>query len=245
MIMETKPDAKKDYPNNYPSVTQVLSVIRKRGLEMWLQYNTADYCNAERKKATEIGGELHKIIELFVKGQEPTVETNWGQELHNTVKSFLLFIRENKHLELKESEVRICNDTLKLNGTIDCIAAQKCKDDECPYPQATSWIPRVIIDWKTATAKTNALPPLYPEVLLQTAAYAKLYDEEYKDKVVPYQIEKVIAVCLAKDKVAYNKIEVGAQELNEIYANAFNAAYQLYNQLKKLEEKINLNGANQ
>jgi hypothetical protein len=242
MIMETKPEGKNQYPNNYPSVTQVLGIIRKMGLEMWLQYNTAEYCNAERKKAAEIGSEFHKIIELFVKGQEPKVETNWGEELHNAVKSFLLFIKENKHLEFKESETRICSDALKLNGTIDCIATERNSDKVVAFPHLTAHIPRVIIDWKTANAKSNSNPPLYPEVLLQTAAYAKLYEEEYKNKMIPHKIVKVIAVSLAKDKVGYNKIEVGNEELADIYESGFKPAYQLYAQLKKLEEKINLNG---
>jgi hypothetical protein len=242
MIMETKPEGKQQYPNNYPSVTQALSVIRKLGLEWWLKHNTAQFCDEEKKKAAEIGSELHKIIELFIKGQEPTVTTNWGEELHNAVKSFLLFIKENKELCLKESEIRICNDDLKLNGTIDCVAAEKCGDDVIPLPALTSWLPRVIIDWKTSSAHSNAKPSLYPEVLLQMAAYAKLYEEEYKDKTIPVKIVKAVAVSLAKDKVAYNKIEVGSEELADMYESGFKPAYQLYGQLKKLQEKINLNG---
>ena len=38
------------YTNKYPSVTTVLGVLRKLGLEMWFKNNTAQYCDEESRK---------------------------------------------------------------------------------------------------------------------------------------------------------------------------------------------------
>lgn len=39
--------ARRDYQNDYPSVTQALDVLRKIGLEMWFKINTLEYINTK------------------------------------------------------------------------------------------------------------------------------------------------------------------------------------------------------
>ena len=41
---------RRQYNNDYGSVTQILNVLRKQGLENWFKYNTAQFCNEESKK---------------------------------------------------------------------------------------------------------------------------------------------------------------------------------------------------
>ncbi len=47
--------AKRDYDNSYSSVTQILGVLRKIGLEYWFKFNTAKFCDEESNRGKITG----------------------------------------------------------------------------------------------------------------------------------------------------------------------------------------------
>jgi ATP-dependent exoDNAse (exonuclease V) beta subunit len=195
MTKKTK-DNKRDYGNNYLSVTEVLGHVRKIGLEMWYKQHTAKECDELSEKAKEIGTQIHELIESYVKGQKAIIKTKYQEEVNNGLKSFLKFRKEHPEIKLEWAEQKITNDDIKLNGTIDCLG----KDSEG----------KVIIDWKTGECKQNDFPTIYTEYLLQLGAYAFLYDSFFKRKEI---VKKAYVVVLAKDQEAYAIKELDYKEL--------------------------------
>jgi hypothetical protein len=174
----------REYDNDYPSVTQVLDVLRKIGLEMWFKNNTPQFIKEESEKAKLIGTQLHDAIQSHIELNEIKVETQYPDEIANALKSFMLFKSECSQIKLHRAEVKMTSEMIRVNGTLDCVG-----DDGEP----------VIFDWKTGKAKDDLKPAIYDEYFYQVSAYVHIYNEVNKT-----DIKKAYILSLAKDKVAYN-----------------------------------------
>jgi hypothetical protein len=184
--------AKKEnrYDNDFLSVTEVLSNIRKIGLEMWFKMHTKEECDRLSEAAKEIGTQVHFLIQHFISGATTVAKAEYPVEVANAIKSFLLFKADHPELELKIVERKVTSSALELNGTIDCIA----ETDEG----------LAILDWKTGECKNKDVPEIYFEYLLQVAAYWLLAArEDVKWEKLP-DIKGAMVVVFAKDKIAYN-----------------------------------------
>ena len=91
---------RRDYGNDYPSVTQALGILRKIGLENWFKYNTAKFCNEESNKGKLIGTQIHEAIQSHIEKEEVKVETQYSEEVMNALNSFMLFKKENHYLRI-------------------------------------------------------------------------------------------------------------------------------------------------
>ena len=67
----------RDYDNEYPSVTQIIDVMRKIGLEMWFKVNTPEFIKAESAKAKEIGTQLHEAIQSHIETETFFTKTSF------------------------------------------------------------------------------------------------------------------------------------------------------------------------
>jgi len=193
---------KRQYDNEDPSVTQILDVLRKIGLEMWFKFNTIEFINKESSKGKLVGTQTHEAIESHINKEEVKIETEYHEEVMTALKSFMLFKKEHPEVKLFNSEMMLTSDVHKFNGTMDCIGEI---DGE-----------QVVFDWKTSQAKDKDKPTIYPEYLSQVSAYVTAYNEVNKTNIC-----KAIIVSIAKDKVAYNyqmleKEEI-ENEFNEIF----------------------------
>jgi hypothetical protein len=191
---------KRDYGNDYVSVTQVLDAIRKPGLEMWFKLHSKEECDNLSAKAKEIGTQIHELIESYVKEEEGLVKTKYQEEVNNGLKSFLKFRKEHPEIKLKWAEFQMSNRDLELNGTLDCIGEEKGET--------------IIIDWKTGECKGKEKPEIYFEYVLQVGAYVSLYNgcggtDNY--------IEKAYIIVFAKDKEEYALKEVDIGTLCQAY----------------------------
>ncbi len=205
---------KRQYVNSdWPSVTRVLGVLRKIGLEFWFKNNTAQFCNEESKKGKEIGVSIHEAIQNHIERKEVKVETQYGEEVMIALKSFMLFKKQHPKIKLKRSELPLTNEKHKYNGTLDCIG----NDGEV-----------VILDWKTGKCKEKTEPPIYDEYLYQVAAYVYAYNEQEKDS-----IKKAYILAIAKDKVGYNLREINEKKLQDCFEKVFLPALSIYNYTKK------------
>ncbi|MDR1104267.1 MAG: PD-(D/E)XK nuclease family protein [Endomicrobium sp.] len=193
-------EKKRDYGNDYFSVTEILGAIRKIGLEMWYKTHTAQECDEISAKSKEIGTQIHEMIESYVKEKEGVVKTKYKEEVNTGLKSFLKFRSEHPEIKLKWAEQKLTNDDLKLNGTVDCIGEENGD--------------LVIVDWKTGECKEKELPAIYPEYILQVSAYAALYEICMKPKS---SIRKAYVIVFAKDKEAYALKEVDSEMLFKGY----------------------------
>lgn len=206
----------RDYPDNgYPSVTETIGVLRKIGLEMWFKFNTAKFCNDASNKGKLIGTQIHDGIESYITTGEAKVESEYGDEVTNALKSFMLFHRENPDMKLELSELSLTSNIHKFNGTIDCVSGD------------------VILDWKTGNAKEETQPKIYDEWKYQVAAYSYLYRE-----IKGVDIQSAIIVAIAKDKIAYSLYKMDKQEIDDCFNRVFLPALSICNYQKEVKQKL-------
>ena len=168
--------ANRNYPDNgYPSVTQVLGILRKPGLEQWFLSNTRKFCMEQSNRGKLIGSQIHSIIQQYIETGKAKIETEYKGEVTNALKSFMLFRKEKPDIILKRAEIPLTSEKYKFNGTIDCLSDN------------------MIADWKSAQAKDNDKPTIYDESLSQVSAYVYLYNE-----INNTNIDKAIIVSIAK-----------------------------------------------
>lgn len=175
----------RDYQNDYPSVTTVLGVLRKIGLENWYKVNTIKFINDEMKRSKEIGTQIHKAIEMLINGEEVKFETDYNEEVMNVLRGYMLFKKENPSIKMTLSELRLTSTRYSFNGTMDVLS----EIDGIP----------IIGDFKSGKAKDKEKPDIYDEYKYQVSAYCYLYNE-----VNNTNIDRAYILSMAKDKIAYN-----------------------------------------
>jgi hypothetical protein len=212
---------KRQYQNDYASVTQVLGVLRKIALENWFKYNTAEFCNRESSKGKLVGTQIHEAIEQYITTGQSSIDSEYAEEVSNALNSFIKFRTEHPEFNLKLSEIALTSEKYKYNGTID------------------SPNPPILLDWKTAKAKDEDVPPIYDEAKTQCSAYVNLWNELNPNEL----IETAYVVSFATDKVAYNMCKLEKDEIdgnfNEIFLSALKIYYYQQKQKQINKEKKN------
>jgi hypothetical protein len=194
--------ARREYGNEYPSVTTILGVLRKIGLEIWFKNNTPEFIKQEGEKGKLIGTQIHEAIQNHIEENKVKIETKCAEEIMNALNSFMLFKKENPKIALERAELQLTSEKYKYNGTMDCLG----NDSEC----------LALFDWKTGTCKEKDKPPIYDEFRYQVAGYVPAYNETHEKK-----ISRAYILVLAKDKTAYNLEMIGKGELQEIFEEVF------------------------
>lgn len=201
---------RRDYNNSYPSVTTVLGVLRKIGLENWFKYNTIQTITQESEEGKLIGTQIHEAIQQHIDKEDVKVETQYAEQVMNALNGFMQFKKEHKEFKLKNTEVVLTSEKHGYNGTLDCIA--KAGND------------LVLLDWKTGKAKEKDRPDIYDEYRYQVAAYVKAFNETQEGQVV-----RAYILALAKDKVAYNFEEIAMVDIDAMFEQVFLPALSIYN----------------
>lgn len=200
------PRKHRDYDNDWPSVTTILGVLRKPGLEHWYKTNTLQFITNATTKGKTIGKQTHDAIEHFINTGKARIESEYPTEVINALNSFMLFRKEHPEIFLERSEMALVSEKYKFNGTIDCIA----KSDKDLV------LPDLLLDWKSGEAKNEDKPKIFDEWKFQAASYVKLANE-----VKIWDIKKAIIVAIAKDKVAYNLHIMYEEEINDCFNQVF------------------------
>lgn len=201
--------ARRDYQNDYVSITTALSVLNKPALLNWFKYNTAKFCDEESNRGKEVGKILHNAFQAHIELQEVRVETIYPDEVTNALKGFMLFKKEHPEIKLKKAEIQMISDTYSVNGTLDCVGKE---DDEL-----------VIVDWKNSKAGKKDKPMVYPEYLWQVSGYSMMYEDIYKVK-----INTAYVVVLAKDKIAYAIQKIKRKEIEAHFENIMLPCIKIY-----------------
>ena len=200
------------YSNDYPSVTTILGVLRKVGLENWFKYNTIKFINESTAKGKIIGTQTHEAIEDFINTGKAKIESEYPTEVINALNSFVLFRKEHPECNLKLSETPLVHDGYKFNGTIDA-----------PSPPD-------LYDWKTSECKKLDKPPIYDEWKYQVSAYVHLWNH---CKPCADYINKAHIVAIAKDKVAYTLYTMEEEEINSCFNEVFLSCLRIHNHQKR------------
>lgn len=172
------------FQEKVPSVTTALSIINKPALVNWAANMAADsiaealkpgvsYDELELQTIIEAGRKahyqrktdagltgtfVHKWVEDYIKGKNPGMPVN--KNLQEAINRFLEWVNRHK-VEFLLSEQQIYSRKYNYTGTLDFI----CKIDGKMY----------VGDMKTSTG-------IYPEYLVQTAAYRQARTEEFPEE---------------------------------------------------------------
>ena len=143
-----------------PSVTTILGRFKEAGgLIHWawtLGTEGKDYRDV-RDQAAAAGTLAHEAVEAFVHRtpfEFPTSEI--GERAKKAFSAFEEWARQT-NLTVTQTEVSLVSERHRFGGTLDAILIQG---------------KRAIGDWKSSNA-------LYPEYLVQVAAYGKLWEENF------------------------------------------------------------------
>lgn len=199
--------------NSYPSVTTILGVLRKIGLENWFKFNTLAFINKESEEGKLIGTQIHEAIQQHIEQEEVRIETEFAEQVTNALKGFMQFKKDHPEIKLKKAEMKLTSEKYGFNGTLDCIG--KIGEE------------LVLLDWKTSKCKAKEKPDIYEEYKYQVSAYTKAFNETQEG-----QVTKVFILSLAKDKVAYNFEEIQMADIEEMFERVFLPALSIYNYQK-------------
>ena len=102
---------KRDYQNDYPSVTDTIGVLRKPGLENWFKYTPIKQIIEESEKGKLIGTQIHEGIHSYIQTGEIKVKTEYADEVTNALKGFVAFRKKYPDMKLINSEMAMTNET--------------------------------------------------------------------------------------------------------------------------------------
>lgn len=223
--------AHRDYAKKYPSVTTILDVLSKKGLEYYWKSNTPEFIEQESAKSKAIGTQVHEVFQKHIEAEKITFETEYPEEVKNIINSFFKFKQEYPNVKLKRAELKMESDKYGVNGTCDCIAHEDNQLVLLDWKSSKCYVGEVV---KTGVHKGESKeidkPKIYPEYLYQTVWYSYLYYDVFKEP-----INKCRIVVMAKDKVAYDTITIDDRIMANIFQNACLPALQLFNVQKEIK----------
>ena len=158
---------------NYPSITTVLGVQKKEGLEKWRKAVGEEAANWEMGRAARRGKATHTLVEQYLKSETPAIRDVLPLGLFRLMKPYLDQI-DNVQL----SEEIMYSHKLTIAGQVDCVADYNGKLS--------------VIDFKTANKerKEDWIENYY----IQTCAYAIMYEELFGKR-----IEQLVILMAGED----------------------------------------------
>ena len=158
---------------NYPSITTVLGVQKKEGLEKWRKAVGEEAAKWEMGRAARRGKATHTLVEQYIKGETPSIRDVLPLGLFRLMKPYIDHI-DNVQL----SEEIMYSHKLTIAGQVDCIADYNGKLS--------------VIDFKTANKerKEDWIENYY----IQTCAYAIMYEELFGKR-----IEQLVILMAGED----------------------------------------------
>ena len=102
---------------NYPSVTTVLGIRKKEGLQKWRDAIGENVANWEMGRAARRGKAFHTLVEQYIKGETPSIRDVLPIGLFKLMKPYIDQI-DNIHL----LEAIMYSPKLTIAGQVDCVA---------------------------------------------------------------------------------------------------------------------------
>ena len=191
---------------NYPSVTTVLGILKKEGLQKWRDSIGEEVAKWEMGRAARRGKATHTLVEQYIKNETPSIRDVLPLGLFKLLKPYIDQI-DNIHL----LEAIMYSKKLTVAGQVDCVAEYNGKLS--------------VIDFKTANKQREE--SWIDNYFMQTTAYAHMYEETFGTPIEQIVIllgnEDGTAQCFIKEKKDYE------QNLIE----AIDGFYKYYEELNK------------
>ena len=166
---------------NYPSVTSVLSIRKKKELQDWRDKIGDKVADWEMGRAARRGKATHLLVEEYLKGQTPSERGVLPLGLFKLLKPYIDQI-DNIHL----LETIMYSPKLTIAGQVDCIAEYNGKLS--------------VIDFKTANKERQE--SWIDNYFLQTSAYAQMYEETFGKS-----IDQIVILLASEDGSVQNFIK--------------------------------------
>ena len=160
----------------YPSITTVLGVQPKPGLDAWRRNVGEEAAKWEMSRAARRGKTTHTLVEQYLKGETPSTRDVLPLGLFALLKPYLKQI-DNVHC----LETILYSKKLTIAGQVDCIAEYNGKLS--------------VIDFKTANKERN--DAWNENYYIQTTAYSLMYEELFGTP-----IEQIVILMASEDGAA-------------------------------------------
>ena len=102
---------------HYPSITTVLGIQKKAGLQKWRDSIGDDVANWEMRRAANRGTATHNLIEQYIKGETPSERSVLPLGMFRLIKPYVDQINNIHCLE-----TIMYSKKLTIAGQVDCIA---------------------------------------------------------------------------------------------------------------------------
>ena len=195
---------------NYPSVTSILGIKKKEGLEQWRKNVGEEAAKWEMARAARRGKATHTLVEQYLKGEPQIIRDVLPVGMFRLLKPYLDQINNIHCLE------RIMySHKLTLAGQVDCIAEYNGKLS--------------VIDFKTANKER--IDSWNESYYLQCTAYAIMYEELFGK-----QIDQIVILQAGEDGSCNAFVKQKKEYLSQL-EKAIKDFYKYYEELNKA--KIN------
>ena len=195
---------------NYPSITSILSIQKKEGLEKWRKNVGEEAAKWEMARAARRGKATHTLVEQYLKGQPQTINDVLPNGMFRLLKPYLDQV-DNIHC----LEKIMFSHKLTLAGQVDCIAEYNGKLS--------------VIDFKTANKER--IDSWNTNYYLQCTAYAIMYEELFGKP-----IEQVVILQAGEDGSCHSFVKQKKDYLSQLEKD-IKDFYKYYEELNK--SKIN------
>ena len=195
---------------NYPSVTSILGIKKKEGLEQWRKNVGEEAAKWEMARAARRGKATHTLVEQYLKGETPSIRDVLPLGLFKLLKPYIDQI-DNIHL----LEAIMYSPKLTVAGQVDCVAEYNGKLS--------------VIDFKTANKER--IDSWNTNYYLQCTAYAIMYEELFGKP-----IEQVVILQAGEDGSCHSFVKQKKDYLSQLEKD-IKDFYKYYEELNK--SKIN------
>ena len=195
---------------HYPSITSILSIQKKEGLEKWRKNVGEEAAKWEMARAARRGKATHTLVEQYLRGQPQTINDVLPNGMFRLLKPYLEQI-DNIHC----LEKIMYSHKLTLAGQVDCIAEYNGKLS--------------VIDFKTANKER--IDSWNESYYLQCTAYAIMYEELFGK-----QIDQIVILQAGEDGSCNAFVKQKKEYLSQL-EKAIKDFYKYYEELNKA--KIN------
>ena len=168
--------------NKYPSITTVLSIRKKEGLDEWRKRVGNDVANHIARTAAARGTKVHHMCEDYLNNMAIDFPAKFEEHKKNFL-PYCLFVQLKEQVfnninNIHAQEAGLYSNKYKVAGRVDCIAE---------YNGVLS-----IIDFKTSTKERS--DEWNENYYIQCSAYAEMYGER-----TGTEIDQIIILCVTED----------------------------------------------
>ena len=197
---------------HYPSITSVLSIRKKEGLQKWRESIGEKVANWEMNRAARRGKSFHTLVEQYLNNETPSIRDVLPLGLFRLAKPYI-----DKIDNIRLLEKIMVSPKLTIAGQVDCVAE---------YNDKLS-----VIDFKTANKERN--DEWNKNYYIQTAAYAIMYEELFGTP-----IEQIVIIMASEDGAGRVFVKNKADYLSHL-EEAIKHFYKYYQE--KTKDKIQTN----